>query len=97
MTFEWVLQAPTEAPEEAAVPPAHLLQPTTRPAQPKGQPGAIPKGSYPAKLHTQDIMLPRTGFAPQCAIFHCSGRRKAYNTHTICALGCLVLMYASCL
>ena len=65
MTPQWALQTPTETPEEAAAPAVPLLQPTTRPAQPKDQPGAIPKGTHLAKLHTQDIMLPKTGFPPQ--------------------------------
>ena len=54
MTSEWAPQAPTETTEEAATPAVPLLQPTTRPAQPKEQPGAIPKGIYLAWLSCTD-------------------------------------------
>ena len=57
-----------------------LLQPTTRPVQPKEQSGAIPKGDHFAKLYTQDIMLPRTGISPQCATISCSRHKKACST-----------------
>ena len=96
MTFEGVLQAPTETPEETAAPAAPLLQPTTRPAQPKEQPGAIPKGVESAKLHIQDIILPRTDFPPQRSTTNCSWPKKAYSTQTLCVL-VLLLLKAACL
>ena len=76
MTIEWALQAPTEMPEEADVPAVPLLQPSTRPAQPKDQRGAIPKGDHLAELRTEDIVLPRTGYSLQCATVDALGMER---------------------